>query len=82
MAVIKRGSHIWLLVFVALIILQCEGKERYYRPDLPEQLCAIGIIDIDDTIYYDTYSPLRPPFIPRDSMAFSRSIYFEKSFFN
>ena len=49
MAVIKQRSYVSVITFVALIILQCEGREKFYRPDMPEQLCAIGLIDIDDT---------------------------------
>jgi len=85
MSVIKRGSHIWLIVFVALIILQCEGRERFYRPDLPEQLCAIGLIDIDDTL---SYNICNNPFWPGgacstcwvDSLVSTKKIFFEKSY--
>lgn len=68
------------MVFLLMLFSQCENNERYYRPDLPEQLCATGIIDIDDTIYYDTFHPAGPGDILRDTMDFARSIFFEKSF--
>jgi len=32
-----------------VFIFQCESPEVFYRPDLPEKLCSIGIIDLDDT---------------------------------
>jgi len=32
-----------------IFIFQCESPEVFYRPDLPERLCSIGIIDLDDT---------------------------------
>jgi hypothetical protein len=69
-----------LITSTILLVFQCESKERFYLPDLPRKLCTIGVLDIDDTTYYDTFSPSRPGFIPHDSMIFARNIYFEKSF--
>ena len=37
-----------------ILVVHCEGKDRYYRPNLPEKLCSIGIID-DDTTNYKNY---------------------------
>ena len=79
MSVFKRRSHIYFVVFVALIILQCEGRERFYRPDLPEQLCAVGLIDIDDTLSYDEFCQYCW-FPYGDTMVSLKRIYFEKSF--
>ena len=73
----KLGSNV-LIVFIILLILQCEGKERFYRPDLQEQLCAVGLIDIDDTLSYDNSCPYTN-FSQLDTAASSRRIYFEKS---
>jgi len=42
-------SPIWLTVF---LLVRCESNDRYYRPDTPEKLSAIGIIDADDTARY------------------------------
>lgn len=39
----------WSLTLILVLICRCESKERFYRPDLPEKLCCIGIIDVDDT---------------------------------
>jgi hypothetical protein len=36
-------------------LIGCESNDRFYRPDLPEQLCSIGIIDADDTIRYISF---------------------------
>ncbi len=41
--------NVILIIFIATSIISCETKERFYRPDLPEKLCTIGIIDLDDT---------------------------------
>jgi hypothetical protein len=50
--------HISLIIaFVTLI--RCESNNIFYRPNLPEKLCSIGIIDADDTLsfnYQDPYS--------------------------
>jgi hypothetical protein len=62
------------IVFMALIV-HCEGKERYYRPNLPEKLCSIGIIDVDDTSKF-SFS-LRDIKDIRNS---TRYITFEKSY--
>jgi hypothetical protein len=43
-----------VIFFVLLIVfVRCESKERFYRPNLPEKLCSIGIIDADDTSDYN-----------------------------
>jgi hypothetical protein len=78
MSVIKRVSHIWLIVFVALIILQCEGRERFYRPDLPEQLCAVGLVDIDDTLSYEICN--NSFYTYQDTVSSFKKIFFEKSY--
>lgn len=38
-----------ILIMILMTIFRCESPERFYRPDLPEKLCVIGIIDVDDT---------------------------------
>ncbi len=49
----KNADFILKITIVVLILLTgCEGKERYYRPDLPEKLSVLGIIDADDTTRY------------------------------
>lgn len=47
-------SHILLF---SLIILSCESNINFYRPDLPEQLCTVGIIDADDTLSVNYQNP-------------------------
>ena len=47
--VVKTLIIISLFVSSLLIISGCESPERFYRPDLPEKLCVVGIIDVDDT---------------------------------
>jgi hypothetical protein len=44
-----------IFIFIALIFCKCENKERFYRPNLPEELCSIGIIDADDTTRYISF---------------------------
>lgn len=67
------GASIFIVIW---LLLCCESKERYYRPDLPEKLCCIGIIDADDTSDYHV-SP--EPFAPDDEPII-RFISFEKSY--
>lgn len=43
-----------LIIFIMSVVFivfisRCESPEVFYRPDMPEKLCSIGIIDIDDT---------------------------------
>ncbi len=38
-----------ILLTTAFFHCGCESKDRFYRPNLPEQLTCIGIIDVDDT---------------------------------
>jgi hypothetical protein len=61
------------IVFMVLIV-HCEGKDRYYRPNLPEKLCSIGVIDADDTSDYDVLP------MPVDNRTSARIISFEKSY--
>jgi len=70
------GRHlaIGLIIVVVILFLQCESNDRFYRPDLPEKLCSIGIIDADDTTDYN-YLP--DMFDNRNS---ARYITFEKSY--
>jgi hypothetical protein len=71
---IYRLFRYCLLFSVSQSLTCCEKTERYYRPDLPEQLCSIGIIDIDDTNIYNQ--------APRNSdyRKGTRFVSFEKSF--
>jgi uncharacterized protein DUF4249 len=46
---------IGIFILVILIFPHCEGRERFYRPNLPEKLCSIGIIDADDTTRYISF---------------------------
>lgn len=41
--------------FAVLSITNCESDKKYYRPDLPEKLCSIGIINTDDTIRFISF---------------------------
>lgn len=75
----KKASKIG--IFGSLVIMQlvlsvngCENIDKFYRPNLPEKLCSIGIIDIDDTINYDS---VYNPWTLRSS---ARFISFEKSY--
>jgi hypothetical protein len=44
-----------LTILVVLMFFSCERNERFYRPNLPEKLCSIGIIDADDTTRYISF---------------------------
>ncbi|MBN1598014.1 MAG: DUF4249 family protein [Bacteroidales bacterium] len=62
-----------LICSIIFLFIKCESNDRYYRPDLPEQLCCIGIIDADDTISYN-------PQDPYSLNNYLRYISFEKSY--
>ena len=72
--VFRRFLPISIAIFILTLFIHCEGNDRFYRPDLPEKLCSIGIIDIDDTVNYNSYPE---PFDVRNS---ARYISFEKSY--
>jgi len=74
---IKKFLSIGLIVSIVLLILQCESKERFYRPAQPAQICAVGLVDIDDILSYGICNGL---FYPLDTSASSKKIYFKKSF--
>ena len=40
-----------LITAVFILLTGCENIDRFYRPDMPEKLCSIGIIDADNTIH-------------------------------
>jgi len=45
-----------LIIFVINVFATgCERSDIFYRPNLPEKLCCIGIIDADDTVRYITF---------------------------
>ena len=44
-----------VIIFIAFFFYKCENKDRFYRPNLPEELCSIGIIDADDTTKYISF---------------------------
>jgi hypothetical protein len=47
--IIPKSLLIGFIMCLYFLIIRCESNEKYYRPNLPEKLCSIGIIDIDDT---------------------------------
>ena len=63
-----------LLILIFNIISDCKKIDRFYRPNLPEKLSLIGIIDIDDTT---NYASGYHPFEERTS---ARFLSFEKSY--
>ncbi len=50
-----RLVAIGLLSLLTLMFPFCENIDRFYRPNLPEKLCSIGIIDADDTTKYISF---------------------------
>ena len=72
---IRRLLTISLILLSSLIFFQCESTEKYYRPNLPEKICSIGIIDADDTTKYS--DPFPQIFAFR---SITRYISFEKSY--
>lgn len=54
----KAVLFLKLFIFTGLLILMfsnCEPKEQFIRPNMPEKLCSIGIIDEDDTSRYISF---------------------------
>ena len=51
----SRFLFIALTTPLFLLLISCEGKDRFERPNLPEKLCSIGIIDADDTTRYISF---------------------------
>lgn len=62
-----------ILTIIPILIISCESNDRFYRPDLPESLCCIGIIDDDTNNYKYSYVDLN------DKRNNFRFISFEKS---
>jgi len=71
---LARFQVISLTIVIIVFLINCESNNRFYRPNLPEKLCSIGIIDIDDTVNYNSYPE---PYDVRNS---ARYISFEKSY--
>ena len=46
---IRKILYFIISIFSLVLVFRCESSEVFYRPDLPEKLCSIGIIDLDDT---------------------------------
>ena len=69
-----KSSFLIVLVPCIIIFLKCEGDERFYRPNMPEKLCSVGIIDADDTSDYNIIPE------PLDNRTSLRFISFEKSY--
>jgi len=58
-AIAEQLGLILRILIMIMIISSCESNRNFYRPDLPEKLCVVGIIDADDTLsinYQDPYS--------------------------
>jgi len=49
---LKSYSKYPAICLVMILLIRCESNDRYYRPNLPESLCCIGIIEADDTTRY------------------------------
>jgi hypothetical protein len=71
----NRRCLVGLSIVLMFIFKDCEDTDRFYRPNLPEKLCSIGIIDVDDTSAFSfSLHDIRDV---RNSM---RYITFEKSY--
>jgi len=68
----KLYSFFYILLSI-ITILSCESNKSFYRPDLPEQLCTVGIIDADDTLNRNSQNSY-------SFYDYFRYISFEKSF--
>ncbi|MBN2769864.1 MAG: DUF4249 family protein [Spirochaetes bacterium] len=70
---LRKLYTIFYILLPIITILSCESNTNFYRPDLPEQLCTIGIIDADDTLSFN----YQDPYSHYDNL---RIISFEKSY--
>lgn len=73
-SLIKKLSWFIIVVLISQSLIYCERKDRFYRPNLPEKICSIGIIDIDDSTKYNLFPNT---FSYREG---TRFISFEKSY--
>lgn len=64
-----------LLILTPFNLSKCESDQRYYRPDLPEVLSCVSVIDMDGTTHYIA---ALPEFL--DNRYSTRYISIEKSF--
>jgi len=62
-----------ILIMITILFTRCESNDRFYRPNLPETLCCIGIIDVDDSINDNPQNPY-------SFNDYLRYISFEKSY--
>ncbi len=63
-----------LITSVIILLSGCEDIDRFYRPNLPEKLCCIGIIDMDNTLHDSLLA------LPYGLNGNFRNISFEKSY--
>ncbi len=71
---LKSALKLSPICLIIIILVRCESNDKYYRPDLPEQLCCVGIIDIDDS---SEYNLLPEPYNNSTRVSF---MTFEKSY--
>lgn len=70
-------TRFWIISLTIVVIgflISCENYDRFYRPNLPEKLCCIGIIDMDNTIHDSLLA------LPYGLNGNFRNISFEKSY--
>ncbi len=68
-----RSILIFPVCLLVIELMQCESSDKFYRPDLPEQICTVAIIDADDTTSFTYQNPYTHP-------NYLRYISIEKSF--
>jgi hypothetical protein len=73
----RRLLYIGYTIILSKFLVQCEGKERYYRPNLPEKLCSIGIIDADDTSRHISFEKSFQSEYPEETNDSLRGLTFE-----
>jgi len=50
----EHSNPLYLILLFLIMLIEytgCEAPDRFYRPDMPEKLCCIGIIDADNTVH-------------------------------
>lgn len=66
--------RIIFFVLASIAFTFCERIDRFYRPNMPEKLCSIGVIDADDTTDYHVLTEMF------DFRTNPRFISFERSY--
>ncbi len=70
-----RFKNMWFVfILLSIIIASCNDSDKYFRPDLTEKLCIVGIIDDDTVNYKYTFVDLKEKRNNLRFISFERSV--------